>query len=220
MRTGLGIDLVSVAEVERTLAVFGDRYLQRTYSASELSDAAGRAARAEFLAGRFAAKEAVWKALGRSSGTPLRWTDIIIARDADRGPVVRLCGWLAGAPEPALSISHEGAYAVACALVLAPPHEGPDSSTPRQMLGTNTRRKPMHESTIIEVLDKHARLARPAGQLAPTDDLYDAGMTSHASVAVMLGLEDAFDIEFPDESLTRDTFRSITAIDTAVAALA
>ena len=51
------------------------------------------------------------------------------------------------------------------------------------------------------------------------DDLYEAGMTSHASVNVMLGLEDSFDIEFPDELLRRGTFQTIRAIDTAVSGL-
>jgi acyl carrier protein len=50
-------------------------------------------------------------------------------------------------------------------------------------------------------------------------DLYQAGMTSHASVNLMLGLEDAFDVEFPDEMLRRSVFESISAISAAVATL-
>jgi acyl carrier protein len=51
----------------------------------------------------------------------------------------------------------------------------------------------------------------------PADaDLYQAGMTSHASVNVMLALEDAFDIEFPDHMLTRSVFESIASIEAAV----
>ena len=62
------------------------------------------------------------------------------------------------------------------------------------------------DDRVREVLDTHARLSGPAARLATGDDLYAAGMTSHASVNVMLALEDAFDIEFPDELLTKSTF--------------
>ena len=47
-------------------------------------------------------------------------------------------------------------------------------------------------------------------------DLYAAGMTSHASVNVMLALEDAFDLEFPDRMLKRSVFESINAIHDAI----
>ncbi|MEI6439731.1 MAG: acyl carrier protein [Alphaproteobacteria bacterium] len=50
-------------------------------------------------------------------------------------------------------------------------------------------------------------------------DLYAAGMTSFASVNLMLGLEEAFSIEFPDVMLTRKTFGSLAAIAEAVAKL-
>ena len=73
--------------------------------------------------------------------------------------------------------------------------------------------------TIREVLTAHARLGADAGTLSDTDDLYAAGMTSHASVNVMLGLEDAFDIEFPDHLLRRQTFASIAAIREALSSL-
>ena len=47
-------------------------------------------------------------------------------------------------------------------------------------------------------------------------DLFRAGMSSHASVNVMLALEDAFDIEFPDSMLKRSVFESMAGIDAAV----
>ncbi len=54
------------------------------------------------------------------------------------------------------------------------------------------------------------------GRHAPEDDLYRAGLTSHASVNVMLAVEDAFDIEFPERLLRKSTFASIAAIVAAV----
>lgn len=47
-------------------------------------------------------------------------------------------------------------------------------------------------------------------------NLYDAGMTSHASVNMMVAIEDAFDIEFPDRMLRREVFQSIESIKEAV----
>ena len=72
------------------------------------------------------------------------------------------------------------------------------------------------DERIRAVLDTHARLTGPAAALAADDDLYAAGMTSHASVNVMLALEDAFDIEFPDELLTKSTFCTLDASSDAV----
>ena len=73
--------------------------------------------------------------------------------------------------------------------------------------------------TVRRVLDTHAKLKSPADTLAVDTDLYAAGMTSHASVNVMLAVEDAFDIEFPDELLTKTTFCSIGSISSAVEGL-
>jgi len=72
---------------------------------------------------------------------------------------------------------------------------------------------------IRAVLDTHARLTGPAAALGRHDDLYAAGMTSHASVNVMLALEDAFDIEFPDALLNKTTFCTLERLEEAIAAL-
>ena len=72
---------------------------------------------------------------------------------------------------------------------------------------------------IRKIIKDHAKLSVDVAQLADDADLYQAGMSSHASVNVMLGLEDAFDIEFPDELLTKSTFCSIGAISSAVEGL-
>ena len=66
--------------------------------------------------------------------------------------------------------------------------------------------------TIRRLLAEHGRLSRDALVLAEDADLYQAGMTSHASVNVMLALEGEFDIEFPDHMLKRSSFESIAAI--------
>lgn len=72
---------------------------------------------------------------------------------------------------------------------------------------------------IRAILKEHGRLAVDAATLAEDADLYQAGMTSHASVNVMLALEGTFDVEFPDRMLRRGVFESIAAIQAAIAEL-
>jgi acyl carrier protein len=74
-------------------------------------------------------------------------------------------------------------------------------------------------SAIREVLAQHARLPVDPATLELDDDLFEAGMSSHASVNVMLALEDSFDVEFPDSMLTRSAFASIGAIADGVSRL-
>ena len=69
---------------------------------------------------------------------------------------------------------------------------------------------------IRTILKEHGRLTKDAEALATDADLYQAGMTSHASVNVMLALESEFEVEFPDQMLKRSVFESITAISTAI----
>jgi len=73
--------------------------------------------------------------------------------------------------------------------------------------------------TIRKILKDHGRLDIDAAALKVDDDLYDAGMTSHASVNVMLAIESEFDIEFPDQMLSRGVFESIQSISSAVSSL-
>ncbi|HEY4067996.1 MAG TPA: acyl carrier protein [Burkholderiaceae bacterium] len=73
-----------------------------------------------------------------------------------------------------------------------------------------------YDARIRAILAKHGRLAADATALAPDADLYEAGMTSHASVNVMLALEGEFDLEFPDEMLKRSVFTSIASIRDAL----
>jgi acyl carrier protein len=75
------------------------------------------------------------------------------------------------------------------------------------------------ESQIRSVLLDHARLVGDPLSLAPEKDLYQFGMTSLASVNVMLALEDAFDVEFPDHMLNKRVFGSIATIREAILAL-
>jgi acyl carrier protein len=72
---------------------------------------------------------------------------------------------------------------------------------------------------IREILKEHARLAVSVETLTDDTDLYQAGMTSHASVNVMLALEGKFDVEFPDRMLRRGVFERIGSIRAALSEL-
>lgn len=72
---------------------------------------------------------------------------------------------------------------------------------------------------IRSILKEHGRLSADVASLSDEADLYQAGMTSHASVNVMLAIEGAFDIEFPDRMLKRSVFESIAAMHAALTEL-
>ena len=69
---------------------------------------------------------------------------------------------------------------------------------------------------IRAILKDHGRLSVSVETLADDADLYKAGLTSHASVNVMLALEGKFDVEFPDRMLRRSVFESVAAIRAAL----
>lgn len=74
-------------------------------------------------------------------------------------------------------------------------------------------------NTIRELIKKHAGLPVNTDELADGADLYAAGLSSFASVQLMLALEEKFDIEFPDNLLNRKSFASIEAIERTVASI-
>jgi holo-[acyl-carrier protein] synthase len=112
---GHGVDLVEIARIEAMLAEHGERFRDRCFTAEEQAYAeAATVRRAERYAARFAAKEAVLKALGTGWRDGIAWTDIAISRDPAGRPRVTLsgrCGELAaeqGIRRWSLSLSHAG----------------------------------------------------------------------------------------------------------------
>jgi acyl carrier protein len=76
-----------------------------------------------------------------------------------------------------------------------------------------------HTDQIRGMLQAHGRLGIDVATLTPTSNLYDAGLASHASVSLMLALEDHFGIEFPERMLRRQSFESLAAIGEAITEL-
>lgn len=69
---------------------------------------------------------------------------------------------------------------------------------------------------IREVVREHGGLTVDLDSLPDDADLFGAGMTSHASVNVMIALEDTFEIEFPDAMLKRTVFETVDSIAAAL----
>ena len=72
------------------------------------------------------------------------------------------------------------------------------------------------EEQIRDILRKFGRLSTDITSLAPEDDLYAAGLSSLATVNVMLAIEESFDVEFPDRLLNRRSFASIASLSGVV----
>ena len=77
----------------------------------------------------------------------------------------------------------------------------------------------MFVERVREIVAEHGRLSAPLSEISDDGDLYDAGLTSLATVGLMLALEDGFDVEFPDSMLSRRTFGSIASLAAAVESL-
>jgi len=123
-RPSVGTDIVPVARIAALMAAAGTRFVQRWFTQAEISYCLAKAEPSRHLAARFAAKEAVVKALPPWDG-PLPWRSVEIVNDARGAPTVRLTGALAEAAARAgvgdgdivVSLSHCDSYATAIALV-------------------------------------------------------------------------------------------------------
>lgn len=116
---GIGVDLVKIARVEALARRWEHRFLQRVYTENERRASFGRAWRYASLAGRFAAKEAVLKALGTGWAAGVSWQDIEVLNDVSGRPIATVQGRTATLAQRAgvrgihVSLSHDGDYAIA-----------------------------------------------------------------------------------------------------------
>jgi holo-[acyl-carrier protein] synthase len=115
-----GVDLIEISRVSEVIARHGKHYLERIYTFAELEQCGKNV---ESLAGRFAAKEAVAKALGTGIGV-VAWKEIEILGDEQNAPVLHLLGAAQqisnrlGLMEWSVSISHSLSHAAAIAVAI------------------------------------------------------------------------------------------------------
>jgi holo-[acyl-carrier protein] synthase len=119
MIVGTGIDIAEVPRIRQSMARFGERFLQRIYTAGERRYCDSKANREERYAARFAAKEAAMKALGTGWSHGVRWRDCEVVRLPGGRPTIAFHGRAGeiasklGVKNAALSISHTAEQAIA-----------------------------------------------------------------------------------------------------------
>jgi holo-[acyl-carrier protein] synthase len=120
MVTSIGIDIVETARVDRLLNTYGDRFVDRILGSREKEMLRHRKDTAQFLAGRFACKEAVIKALGSYLTERPAYSQIEIVGDHSSGPYASINADIVkglGKARTLVSISHEKTHAVALAVI-------------------------------------------------------------------------------------------------------
>ena len=118
---GIGIDIVKTGRLQSAVERWGDRFLKRVYTESEIAYAYGKSNPFLSLSARFAAKEAMIKAIGRRTSVSL--TDIEIVNTEEGIPSIRSAGELKKFFEAHqiqlahVTLSHEAEYSVACVVL-------------------------------------------------------------------------------------------------------
>ncbi len=123
MIIGIGIDLVKIDRIQKAGRNHSG-FLERVFTEAERSYCSRQKFAAQHFAGRFAAKEAVLKAIGTGWSAGVKWTDIEVLHGDGGGPIVNVSGRvrdlmdLKGVKQILLSYSHDEGYAVAQAVLV------------------------------------------------------------------------------------------------------
>jgi holo-[acyl-carrier protein] synthase len=119
MIIGSGIDLAEIGRIQQSVDRYGNRFLDRVFTAAEQAYCLRKRNSAESLAARFAAKEAGAKALGTGISHGVRWLEIEVVREPSGRPTIQFHGRAAqiaerlGVVHAALSITHTASLAMA-----------------------------------------------------------------------------------------------------------
>ncbi|HEX4773323.1 MAG TPA: holo-ACP synthase [Bryobacteraceae bacterium] len=123
MIVGIGTDLAEVPRIRKTVERYGERFLDRIYTATEKTYSLSKANSAERLAARFAAKEAGMKAIGTGWNLGVTWRDFEVVNEPSGKPVLRLSGVAQrvaarlGVTKISLSITHTAQMAFAVVIL-------------------------------------------------------------------------------------------------------
>ncbi len=123
MVVGLGTDITEIARIAHSIERFGQRFLERIYTAGEIAYCERKRSSAESYAARFAAKEAGAKALGTGISHGVSWLEIEVRREPSGRPTLHLTGRAAeraqrlGVDRIALSLTHSRDVAMAVVIM-------------------------------------------------------------------------------------------------------
>jgi holo-[acyl-carrier protein] synthase len=121
MVLGIGIDIIEIERIKESVDNYGDSFLNKIYTKTELDYSLSRKNKYQHLAARFAAKEAIYKALSWDTDKVYSWQDIEIYNEVNGLPKVKLFGqlkdYLGLEKELKISMSHSENY-VTCVAIL------------------------------------------------------------------------------------------------------
>lgn len=134
---GIGVDLVSIARMRQTIDRWQDRFLRRVFTEGEIAYCRARRDPVPHFAARFAAKEAALKALGTGLSLGVTWRELEVRRERGQAPTLvlsgrsREIGRARGGTRILLALTHEGAYALAQAMLVSDdPSDAPARRAP------------------------------------------------------------------------------------------
>ena len=120
MIKGIGVDIIEIARIRRSVETTGERFLEKVFTPGEIAYCRSKSNSHQHFAARFAAKEAVSKALSTGWAGEFRWKDVEVVNDPSGQPRITLHGKLRDTLSSLsilLSISHSETHVVAMALV-------------------------------------------------------------------------------------------------------
>lgn len=120
MITGIGNDIVHISRIAESVERYGEQFLDKVFTTDEQAYCNSRHNKAQHYAVRFAAKEALSKAIGTGWTEEFSWKDISVARNSEGKPSIVLQGTLAerwGKHRIHLSLSHTADMALATVVI-------------------------------------------------------------------------------------------------------
>lgn len=121
MVLGLGIDIIEIDRIKKSIELYGERFLNKVFTPEEIRYCSSKFNKFQHFAARFAAKEAVYKALASGWQAGLRWKDIEIQNDAAGMPSINTSGklksFLTDDTQLRISLSHSKNYVTSVAII-------------------------------------------------------------------------------------------------------
>jgi holo-[acyl-carrier protein] synthase len=120
MVRGIGVDIVEISRIERSINELGDRFLHKVFTPLEIAYCSGKQTAAQHYAARFAAKEAMSKALSTGWTGEFRWKDVEVTNEPSGQPRIVLHGVLKEKLRTCavmVSLSHSASHVVAMVII-------------------------------------------------------------------------------------------------------